>query len=325
MDSFITHWGSVNSFLASGSPPLPPPLVLTFNRTVALFTGLRTTLTANRLDVQLKLNLKEIARADVEIKRALIVLRMDQFNNNVRSSWAGNPVASGVRALPSKTDSAAIWEDAMDDVQSLWATLNTLPAPVGVTLPLVLPSLTTTSPSLPPTYSQASFATEAAAVKAAHTALQAADANLKLARAVRTATEELALPYFPLYRTAVEGRIPADHPLIAALPRYSPLPGSTPNPANASGSWDPVLGMAVIVFSPSSSANVVRYELRFVSGPDYHTDDESSDSSILASAPHRFQTLSGLPAAGTIVSCRVYAITADGNEKGSNTVVILRP
>ena len=83
--------------------------------------------------------------------------------------------------------------------------------------------------------------------------------------------------------------------------------------------------MAVIDFTPNASASVVSYQLRYVPGPDYHTDDESIDQTISAGSPLHFSTLAGLPVSGVTASYRIYAITADGNEHGSATVVITRP
>jgi hypothetical protein len=89
--------------------------------------------------------------------------------------------------------------------------------------------------------------------------------------------------------------------------------------------WNATTNLAVITFVPSPSASVVRHELRFVAGPDYAADDESIVASIPTSNPPQFETIVGLTTPGITASYRVYAITTDGNERASNTVVISRP
>lgn len=46
---------------------------------------------------------------------------------------------------------------------------------------------------------------------------------------------------------------------------------------------------------------------------------------LAPTAPCEFLTDSGLTAPGNVASFKVYVLTATGNEKGSNTVVITRP
>ena len=322
LDEFIFHWLALNG-LFTLPPPAPGPLVLQGSRTVLLLQGLRTSLATGRTDVQLKLDLKEIGRADVQIRRAAILVRMGQFGDSVRANWEGLAQEAALKELPSLTDGPARFEDKADAVAGLWSVINSSPAPVGITLPLTLVGVTSTVPT-PPAYTQANFVTEVAALKAAHTALKNAEVALDISRDTRTGWEHQILAYLPDYRAAVEAKLPPDHPLLGSVPRFSPLPGSTPDAANASGSWDVALQQAVFTFAPSPSASVVSHQLRYVTGPDYRIEDENSVGSVAVGAPAHFETLLGLPGPGTTASYRIYAITADGNERGSNTVVVTR-
>ena len=111
---------------------------------------------------------------------------------------------------------------------------------------------------------------------------------LDSSRSLRNALQELIRPTLVDYREAAVAKLPPHHALLGSLPRYSPLPGSTPDAVNATGHWDVATGMAVIDFTPSASASVVSYQLRYVPGPDYHTDDESIGQTISAGSPLHF-------------------------------------
>ena len=60
-------------------------------------------------------------------------------------------------------------------------------------------------------------------------------------------------------------------------------------------------------------------------GPDYDADEENIVASVDVGQPSHFDTLAGLGSPGVTASYRIYAITADGNERASNTVTITRP
>ncbi len=327
-DQFIAHWTAVNAALVTpGSPPPGgfPVIIVTGNRALAGLQTLRTTLATARTDVELKLTIKEIARADVEIKRTAVLARCGQFNDNVRASWGGTALEAGLRPVASVTDGASRVEQSLDDVSGHWGLVNASASFPGVTLPLTLPALSNTITPPPIPYTLANFLTEVAALKLSHSTLKTAEVNLDTARSVRTATEDQIREYLPGYREAVPAKLPPDHPLIGSLPRYSPLPGSTPDAAVINGLWNSSTNLAVITFVPSPSASVERHELRFVAGPDYAADDETIVVSIPTSNPPQFETLVGLTTPGTTASYRVYAITTEGNERASNTVVISRP
>ena len=105
----------------------------------------------------------------------------------------------------------------------------------------------------------------------------------------------------------------------------SPPPGSTPDGVTINGVWVPLLSMAEITFGPSSSTDVVKYELRVCSGPTYDTNLESVVGFLLPDAPLKFTTDAALAAPGNVAGFRVYTITTTGNEKGSNTAIVTRP
>ena len=60
-------------------------------------------------------------------------------------------------------------------------------------------------------------------------------------------------------------------------------------------------------------------------GSTYNAEDENIVGNIATGSPLHFETLAGLATPGVTASFRLYAITAEGNERASDTVSITRP
>ena len=319
IDLFAAHWGAVNAVLGAS------PLILEGSRTFSTLTGLRSQLAAARTDVEVKRNAHEFARADVEIRTGALLFRMQQVLDAVRAFWSGTPFLGTLPDKPSDTTKGPLIENALDDIADGWLRINAASAPPGVTLPLTLTTDPTDAVPAPPAYTQALFAADIAALKTAHTAVPAALGALNTARAVRNVLQDKIRPILVDYRESMPTKLPSKHALQDTLPRYSPLPGSTPDGAEATGSWNAAAVLAFFDFTPSTSASVVRHELRYVAGPDYDADDENIIASVNVGSPSHFETLTGLLTPGLTATYRIYAITADGHERMSNTVSITRP
>ncbi|MGI8924081.1 MAG: hypothetical protein ACR2HJ_08610 [Fimbriimonadales bacterium] len=65
-----------------------------------------------------------------------------------------------------------------------------------------------------------------------------------------------------LYREAVPGRFPSDHPLVLSLPHLTPLPGHTPDPVVLSGVWNVGTSMADLSWTASVDPDLEEYEVR---------------------------------------------------------------
>ncbi len=231
--------------------------------------------------------------------------------------------------VPDMPGPGAQWthvEKALDDAADLWTRMNaTVPAPAGVTLPVTFFTQVTPAAPSPADLTRAVFGTEITALKDLNKELEPAKVRLRNARGTRNKRQDDIRPWLVDYRAAVEGALPPGHELNATIPRYSPLPGGTPDAAEATGAWNETTNLASMDFTPSTSASVVRHEFRYVAGPDYDADEENIVASVDVGQPSHFDTLAGLGAPGVTASYRIYAITADGNERASNTVTITRP
>jgi len=103
--------------------------------------------------------------------------------------------------------------------------------------------------------------------------------------------------------------------------------GSTPDPVTVASAIGDTVGLqGKILFDASPSVNVVTYELRTCLGTTYRVSDETVVESLDAKTPPlQFLTKAGLSTSGASRLFRIYAITSDGNEKGSPNIRITRP
>jgi hypothetical protein len=323
MDAMIAHWTAVNT-VRTGL--LKPALILEGNRTLAGLQALRTQLAADRTEVEVKANDAEIGRAAMVIKQTSLLGRLAQITAEVHNHWTALGFDSALPDMPGPTAQWTHVEKALDDAADLWTRMNaTVPAPAGVTLPLTFMTEVTPAAPSPADLNRAVFGTEITALKDLNKELEPAKVRLRNVRGTRNKRQDLIRPWLVDYRAAVEGALPPKHELNDTIPRYSPLPGGTPDAPEATGAWNGAISQASLDFTPSTSASVVRHELRYVAGPDYDADDENIVASVDVGQPSHFNTLAGLGSPNVTASYRIYAITAEDNERASNTVTVTRP
>ncbi len=152
-----------------------------------------------------------------------------------------------------------------------------------------------------------------------------ASQTLSIALARRNAVQEKAYATCRDYRAAVIGTFAENDPLVASLPRLSPLPGSTPEPVVLSGQWDIDSTAARLVWTASDNAKLDHYSLRYCIGDRFDEKTESVLQSFPVDALREFETTVGLAEPGSQVSYKLYVVLETGNERGSATVTIQRP
>lgn len=309
IDEFLAHWAQVNTALGLGGP-----LTLSGAYAVASLSLDRSGLALAFADVQAKENLRQTAAGDRDVKRTVVRPRILQFGPVVRGLLPGARYLLSIPRTPGFQDAPGKWRDAMDDMSSLWATINTnSPAITGFTPPLVLAGA----------YAQAGFATDAASLSTAFTALATTDQNAQLSRQQRDQLFEAIYQRLKQYRLVVTGRFPAGDPIIDSLPRLTPPAGSTPAAVQLSQSWNPGTNMADLVWSASADPDLDYYSVRYHPGPKYKASEEQTVDSVIAGTT-TFSTDYGLPATGSVAWFKVYVVTTTGNEKGSNAVKVVR-
>ena len=106
----------------------------------------------------------------------------------------------------------------------------------------------------------------------------------------------------------------------------TPLPGSTPDAVVLSGVWDAGETAAALAWTAVTDNKVINLQLRATAGPEFDPDDETIIADFAPdTAPRETLQTFGLAIPGAAASFKMYALTAEGNQKGSNEVSVERP
>ncbi len=153
----------------------------------------------------------------------------------------------------------------------------------------------------------------------------AAENAAAMARALRNETQELIRTALKLYRKRIASDFKPGSAIFETLPRLTPLPGSTPDAVVLSGSHGPGASESTLAWTEVTDSRVVALELRATAGPEFDAEDESLLATFSPDDPREWTGTFGLGVPGAMVSYKMFAITAEGNERGSNTAVVQRP
>lgn len=308
VDEFVTHWNQVNVTLGINGP-----LILTGSFAVAnlstLKSGLQTAITA----IEGPRNDKQNAANDRDLKKGPLLERLRQFRNVVEGQLAGSIYENSAPKMVSFSSSEGVFMRAMDDMQTLWVQINANP-PLGFTAPLKLVG----------NYLAATHATDIAALRTTYATLNAAIQTIELKLADRNVKLKPIRTRLVQYRKVIQGIFAKGDTLILSLPKVTPPAGSTPKAVVLSGVWNAGTSMADLSWGASDNANLKEYQIRACDPPKYKTSDEEPVATI-AKTSTTFSTNFGLGVSGATKIFKVYVVTEDDNEKGSNAVKIVRP
>ncbi len=309
MDEVVLHWLDVNAALG-GAPATDLKLEGGFSR--ADLIAARDLFEDLHISIEDLENAREIAAASRDNLKGTLRPKLGQFRGMLRALIPKSKYAAAAPVLPAFGTDESKFLGPFDDASSLWLRINADATLPGFTPPLVIASLT-----------QAQFATELAATRAAFGAIRAAENDLNVARKERGALLDPARERMVQYRAAVEGLFGPDHPLTQSLPALSPAPGSTPNASTLNGNWNATTFQADLAWTASTDANLDDYQVRMSPGATYDADT----ATVVATVPSdtlSLSTTTGLDNPGDIASFKVFVRLTTGNESGSNTVTITR-
>ena len=322
-NTFLAHWLTVDEALSPNSsfqlPAEPGVVPAGFNRSGLVV--LRDLL-QDRLDaVQDKLNGAQTARGAIENRKAIaykrLTLFLEMFDGYYKNTdlYPTRPEPNGIGAGESN------FMDPLRDMKSLWLQLNAAPAPSGLVLPIVLNEGTDELP-LPVTAAQ--FIADVATLRSKYELEKEALQQLAVARGKRDKTIENIRAILVSYRGAVRYPLAGNEPLLNTIPRVTPEPGSTPDPVNASAGLEGT-NQVRIAHTQSDDAKFARYEARGAIGDDADADDAIVLGTHTARTPEDFVLTFGLNSPGSAVTVWIYVVTEDGNERGSQKMVVRRP
>jgi len=279
---------------------------------LASLTAMRSALLAQRTLIQEKINDVQMLQAEVREMRAALLMRFDQATGRFRSQVPDSKWTRALPLTPSPGAGLSLFLDAMNDVAHLWLRFNADESGF----------------ELPGDCTQVVFATMITSLNAKAQALTNAETAVSLARDDRNKMQDEIRAVLRDYRQAVPSYFMPDAPLIASLPRLTPLKGKTPEPVAAEGEWVVATSEGKIVWSESEEPTLKQYQVRWSPGTeaaDYSTEDEEVLGTVVPPAAREFLTTKGLLLPGGVSLFRVYVVLDTDNEKGSGTVVITRP
>lgn len=307
-DEFLSHWEEADLSLGAGNE-----LKLKDGSGRAALVTLKTDLVTKRAAVQVRVNQHEVARGDIDLRKAGLLVRINQFNDKVRFLYGGTKWERALPNVPTLTDGQGVFTIPLDDAAALWLMINDDPAIADIVLLGA--------------YTQAMFVADVAALNAAYTTYNSAGKKVDVAIQDRNDVQDLIYDKLKGYRQAVPTYFAATSAILESLPDLTPAAGSTPPAAAANGSWDSTQSKAKLTTTAVNDPNVVEIEWRYCLGSSYSTETEAvvpAGNFAGNGATELFSDI-GLTSPGAAVSFKAYTKTATGNEKGSNTVTVLRP
>lgn len=317
-NDFLAHWQ-----LVLDAAPATPFKVKLLNDTLvarADFETMRNLLQSQDADVRAKLTYLDLARGTTEITKVKLLERLNQFIVKLDGKWQNTSFYTARPYAPGIRDGQKVFTDPMFDMMTLWASINAGPTPAGVTLPLVLPP--TDLQAAPMT--QGEFASLLSTLQ-----FQFADERRKLqevtlSRADRDRTQAKMYVVMKIYREDLPSDMMAFPTLVETMPRLTPLPGHTPQPVNATATFE-APDKSRIVYGESTDPTLYRYQLRGHVGTEYDEDYAEVIDNHAPGDPREFITSFGLSEPGVHMVFKVFVILTTDNEAGSAPMVVQRP
>ena len=313
MNSFIAHWGLVAQAITPKTLSVRNPETGAAV-TLAQFTNWRDELQAQAISVQACLTQQQLARSDINIRKAQLLGLFHQFTSLMDGCYRNTRFYDLRPYAPSFGDGQVVFSSPMFDMMNAWLQMNGGPAPAGVVLPLTLEDGT----------SQGTFASLVSVFQFDYATEKGKEALVTLARSDRNIIQAKAYAVMKAYREVLPGKIPQFPALVETMPRLTPLPGHTPAPVNASAIYQ-ALGEAKIVYDASTDAMLHSYQLRGNVGDHYSDEDAVVIATHGPNDPREFITGFGLNQPGAQVAFKVYVVLTTDNEAGSGALLVERP
>lgn len=303
---FEAHWTQWNNDTSANN-------ALSGSFKLADLTQMKADIQAAITAVEVPRNQRENAGTDRDSKKAALIERLRQFRASVTGNMPGSTYVGSLPVIPAFTAGEGVFMKAMDDMQSLWVQINAAP-PAGFTGPLKLIG----------NYTAANHATDLAALRTTYLNYNTAVQNTTLKIAARDALLPAARQRLIQYRTVIAANFLKTSALYMSLPRVTPLPGATPKAVSVSWVWNGTTNKADLSWEAATGSNLKELQIRACDPPSYRAADETLVATIAAGSTS-YSTNFGLGVSGAVKLFKVYVVTLDLNEKGSNSVKVTRP
>ena len=300
-DEFIAHWQM--AFLANGQNPVR--VRDNFGR--ADLIALRDKLDQEGRVLRQKINDREFVRGDINILSKALVERLVQFNNRVKVLFPeGSRYVNALPLVPDPHAASSKVIEPLDDAANIWNRINQQGDDI----------------ILAGGYTHGQFYDQITQLRAKYAEYNQAMVEERVQRGARNETQELIYPRLKQYRELIPTLFPADSNIVATMPRLTPLPGSTPQPVNASAVWDGALQKARLVWDASDNPKLKEYQVRYSVGSKYDETDATVVATITPTNPLELLTDAGLTQVGAVATYKIFVIVETGNEAGSESLVV---
>ncbi|MEY3895191.1 MAG: hypothetical protein RLZZ214_710 [Verrucomicrobiota bacterium] len=304
LDEFLPHWSRADAALGAAGP-----IALAGGLNLAGLGSLRAILVERRADMDSIRNEMERTRSEINRGKAALLLRLNQFNGKLRSLAPGSRWEGMLPKAFSISEGFNRVIPPLDGIQDLWTRYDVEESTI----------------TLMGGYPLTDFTTDLGALKAAYARHASAENALGLARKLRNETQKKIYEVLKQYRLRIRSEFPEGSSMLITLPRLTPQPGPAPGTVKLSGNFNPVTGKAELAWTPSTDPAVSSLQLRACVGASYQAEDETILTTYPASGPHGWTGTFGLGSPGSATAFKIFSITSDGSEKGSNAVRISRP
>lgn len=320
-EEFLEHWTAADTLLGAGNELVMPgePLGFTSEVSAETLDGLLNDLQVAVTGVQSKANGLTLARGELKAQQAALLDLFGQFADKVRGNLGGTKWVPPLPLAPTEGDAQSKFCDPMDDAADLWLRINAAQA-LGVGKVLELRDDVT----------QAIFSTKVGDMKEAWRVLRRAELDLKLARGERNTMMAKIYPVLKQYRVVLPTYFAAGSAIVASLPRLTPEPGSTPDPAVVTFVWNGTTNKVDISAQVPVQLNMKRARLLYSPGTSWNEEDASVVESVSLVGvdledPVVFSTDFALSGPGSTALFRVVVENETGNEASSNVIEVTRP
>ena len=312
---FINHWKDANT--ANGGLPISlskEETELTTDPVVADLEALFSALEQHRDNVENLAQDVSIQSAVVTGMKEFMLAKMNDFNTKMRADLASSPYGKNLSDVPQISSGRDAFLKPLRDTNRLWAKVNSW-----------LVSLGKPQMKLKSDYQQGPFNSALDALRTAWNDWESLEQDWALDIQKRNDAQDVIYPILKVYRLKIPSVFAEGSAILDTLPLLTPVAGSTPQAPGLAGGWSVVNNRGEFNGTPSPTASVTKNQLRACVGPVYNENTENVVATLDAGEPIVFTTTWGLTTPGAVASYRLYAVTADGHERGSAPVVITRP
>jgi hypothetical protein len=304
---FLNHWNTMN--IAVGER-----VTLAGGFGIQDLDAMRQELATAIADVQTR---DEKRMETLKDKDALLVQlreRVKQFRAMIAAKMPTSKYRKLSPTLPTFTASEKLQMQSFDVMVATWEMLNQETGIQGYTPPMKLAG----------GYTLEQAHSDLSALKATYVTYTAAVEEAARARKKRIDLMKNVATRLRQYRQAAVAYLPTGHALLDSLPAVAPTGAVDVAAVQMTADWDPMRGAAVLSWTAAPPENHERFEVRYHPGPKYKETEEQVVGSVLKGVLSVI-TDYGLATPGSVALFRVYNITSDGEEKGSNVVHVERP